>query len=293
MDYVQALMIAVGFDDLTVDRIEWTNSYAYRLAMLNKEFLSKYESQKIAFRIQITKYFDHCVICKSIGFCNHRYHEYYIFNIGVSYNKGTKLVTHVQITNGASVEFKDGYPVFNDPNRRIIDIHKNIPEVVDGKIVIRKNKVARVPYMLVSGGTHVNIEITSALWLANFRIDYEGRFRKDGLEKIICGDSMILFGDFGKLLDTQLPDGINRMYIVDNLLNVCKLEALKDVHGMHTKSTHKHCFEFTRNRTEGGENTICYKSYDDQGNFRFWDFSKPIPRDLVFVAYGSCEDLIV
>jgi hypothetical protein len=221
-------------------------------------------------------------------------HDRYHYG-GFRYLKISKLLLGAIFAGGPAVHFVNGRPVdiqlgdqhkkvtFRTVTRRTVKIHDDQIVLANQTLLEMKPQEIKIVWITFP------YDLASYLWNFNYRVSGFGRwFIKEPEQYITRGDTQIEMrlwnpDDYNI---TPLPEGINRIYMVDNADGYCYLRGMVDALGAH--------FMPEGDSTERDNITFIPKEeHDDCSGVRykpgeFWDFSKPIPRNMILEEPTPC-----
>jgi hypothetical protein len=309
MDYEQALLMALGYDTVTVDRVDWGVEYTQSTFMLCRRFYELFKTLRIADRISEWEYVKVCDECCAemrsyILFrgepqtCGHQKYHYG----GFKYLKLSKLLLFSIFAGGPAVKFTDGVPLwikdhgcnkyqtfeFETNQRLILEIRDGRFETVISPVTEAIDKSIKIewykdPYTLSEYLEKFGYEASN----------FDTVFTRKPEHRITVGDTQILIHPYNIYIyrfQTDLPKGINRIYMVCKTDGCCRLYGMVDRFGKHLRNysnikTIK--FAFTQQYPKHDCPGIVYKLDG------FWDFSERIPEGILcYRPLECCHHLV-
>lgn len=272
----QVLMIALGYDELTVDKVKWTDEYAKQTCLIGRVFYKAYVDLKIVNRVVVCDHYSECD-CHSTHSSQH-----IVKNATFHYNKATKLLIHAAFADGPSIDFVDGVPTIwhSRDGLSVNGIFETetqlVAEVQNGEIVLVDK-----PVTLVMDLSRGHIYAMTTIHNAGYNmVGFSGQFAKVPKMVITCGDTQIRHVSKCSLNYNRpaLNVGIKKMYLVEHFHDTYRV-GCADSNGTHI---------FLRDGAKAfllNNCNVCWVRYVLSD---MWDFSSPIPRKYVVTSH-TCK----
>lgn len=310
IDIASVLMIALGYNPLTVDRVYWDDEYAERTCLISKAFYEAYVQLNIHSRVVVRDYYSDCVwsincIHSRTGFVDivhkpepscgaDKKHLYTLFE----YHKQSKVLTGIECRKGLRIEFKCG--------KAIMWISKSgvqIPaEYITETILLPGIQGDRIiPYMqqIKTLCNAAKTNMLERIWRGGYTyIDNNGTIGKRRWDAITHGDTQIMRGWWGddSTIFRMTPDpGIKRIYAVyDKNLQFILTGCIDQlgynyVYGedrrLFCHRQHTYCIGIEYHIGNDMPET---PEIQEARRTTFWDFSTPIPQRYVVGDVRPC-----
>jgi hypothetical protein len=279
------IMFALGYNELTVDKVEWDDVYAENTCLISRAFYDAYVKLNIAKKVAVRDYYNKCS-----GPCNGFHSRKYIIKCAAHsaaskiifrYNKYTKLLIEADFRNNLRIDFNNGMPVVWHTNwlsfRAPLETYDKLTAEVQNDSIVLVNKSFKMSARMSE------YDAFDAMYTAGYRtIGFSGQFARNPNKTITCGDTQIIFAQYRAGREFTLDPGIKKMYVAENIYGQYFLRRCIDSFGQHL-------LIYNGMKRFMPRTCVCVVEYRLPEVCSMWDFSAPIPRNLLVENTHICS----